>query len=388
MEASIIVPLTGDPERTLRMLEALACVPDDPRHEVILVDDASRDLGSLLQRVGGDVRVIGLPVPVGAAASVRAGAAVAVGDVVVVLREGTLVHPQAFGALCDALSDPHVAAATAAAGHPTAARAIAWRRAAGIAIPDAPDDQLVAALCCTLAARGAVVAAPLAIAEPAAAPVPVAARARRMPGTAVELSIAIPTLDAAGERLRDCVRAIQAHTDAAYEIVIVDNGAPPQGFTDPVNAALRAARGRHLVVCNDDVLVQPGWWAPLREALEDVRDPASVVFPQTVDGAMREDFAAWCFAMSRETLERFAVQPGEFLHPSLRVWYQDTDLLVRLRAAGVPPRLVPASTIRHGLSQTVATPDPQLRDWIDTQIRRDKAAFEALHGAAVSGAAV
>jgi glycosyltransferase involved in cell wall biosynthesis len=388
VDASIIVPLTGDPERTLRMLEALACVPDDPRHEVILVDDASHDLAPLLQRVGGDVQAIRLPLRVGTAAAVRAGAAVATGDVVVLLCEGALVHPRAFGALCDALADAQVAGATAAARHPTAATAVAWRRAAGIAIPDAPDDQLVAALCCTLAARGQLVCAPLAIVEPAGATTLPAPRARRMPGTAIEVSIAIPTLDAAGDRLRDCVRTIQDHTDAAYEIVIVDNGAPPQGFTDPVNAALRAARGRHLVVCNDDVLVQRGWWAPLRAALEDVRDPASVVFPQTIDGAMREDFAAWCFAMSRTTLERFAVQPGEFLHPSLRVWYQDTDLLVRLRAAGVPPRLVPASTIRHGLSQTVATPDPQLRDWIDAQIRRDKAAFEALHGTAVSGAAV
>jgi GT2 family glycosyltransferase len=102
---------------------------------------------------------------------------------------------------------------------------------------------------------------------------------------------------------------------------------------------------------------------------------------------MRTDFAAWCFAMSRRTLERFSVAPGEFFDQALRVWFQDTDLLVRLRAAGTPPRLVPASTIRHGLSRTVASPDPALRAWVDAQIRRDKAAFEARHGTAVAGAA-
>jgi GT2 family glycosyltransferase len=169
--------------------------------------------------------------------------------------------------------------------------------------------------------------------------------------------------------------------------VVVDNGAPPQGFSAPVNSGLRAARGAFMVVCNDDVEVLEGWWEPLRAALTEAHDPAAVAFPMTVDGAMRPDFAAWCFAISRRTLEDHAIAPGEFLHPELKVWYQDTDLLHRLRSAGRPPRLVAASRIRHGLSETVATRDPALRAWLDAQIRRDKARFEALHGAGVPGAA-
>jgi hypothetical protein len=35
----------------------------------------------------------------------------------------------------------------------------------------------------------------------------------------------------------------------------------------------------------------------------------------------------------------------------------------------------------------VATTDPALRAWIDAQILHDRARFEALHGAAVPGAA-
>jgi GT2 family glycosyltransferase len=169
-----------------------------------------------------------------------------------------------------------------------------------------------------------------------------------------------------------------------HELVIVDNGAPPQGFTAPVNAGLRAARGRYAVVCNDDVEVLPGWWGPLRETLD---AGAPVAFPLTLGGAMRPDFAAWCFAVSRAALEEHAVAPGEFLHPDLVVWYQDSDLLQRLRLAGTPPVLVPESRIRHGLSETVATEDPALRAWIEGQVRRDKASFEALHGTGVAGAA-
>ncbi|HZL05904.1 MAG TPA: hypothetical protein VFE45_10895, partial [Coriobacteriia bacterium] len=85
--------------------------------------------------------------------------------------------------------------------------------------------------------------------------------------------------------------------------------------------------------------------------------------------------------------ETFAVADGEFLDPGLVVWFQDTDLLQRLRAAGHPPRCVEASRIRHGLSETVMSEDPELRAWIATQVRADQATFEAKHGAQVAGAA-
>jgi GT2 family glycosyltransferase len=141
------------------------------------------------------------------------------------------------------------------------------------------------------------------------------------------------------------------------------------------------------VVCNDDVETLDGWWPPLREALSRPASPAAAAFPETVDGAMRRDFAAWCFAISRDTLERFAAARGEFFDPELVVWYQDTDLLQRLRQAGRPPEHVPSSHIRHGLSETVMSDDGTLRAWIDEQIRRDRAAFERKHGGDVAGAA-
>jgi GT2 family glycosyltransferase len=172
------------------------------------------------------------------------------------------------------------------------------------------------------------------------------------------------------------VAAVQRCTEGPYEIVVVDNGAPPQGFTAPVNSGLRAARGRYAVVMNDDVEVLPGWWPPLRDALD---AGASVTFPVTVDGAMRTDFAAWCFALSRATLEEFASAPGQFLDERFTVWYQDTDLSTRLREAGRPPVLVEESRIRHGLSETVASDDPELRAWITATVQRDREAFVAKH---------
>ena len=73
--------------------------------------------------------------------------------------------------------------------------------------------------------------------------------------------------------------------------------------------------------------------------------------------------------------------PGEFFDPALRIWFQDSDLLVRLRAIGRPPLLVRASRIRHALSATVRSEDPALRAWIEATIAADRAAFERKHPA-------
>jgi GT2 family glycosyltransferase len=186
----------------------------------------------------------------------------------------------------------------------------------------------------------------------------------------------IPTLDATSDRIRSCLSAVAATTEVAHEIVIVDNGASPQGFTAPVNSGLRAARAPYVVVMNDDVEPLSGWWEPLRGAID---AGAAVAFPLTVDGAMRTDFAAWCFALAAESLKEFAHAPGEFFDPSLVIWYQDTDLLAALRRIGRPPVLVRDSTIRHGLSQTVGTQDPQLSMWVRSQIEADHRRFVAKH---------
>ncbi|MCK9250944.1 MAG: glycosyltransferase family 2 protein [Solirubrobacteraceae bacterium] len=317
---TIVLPLTGDPDATLACLTSLAALPDDPAHEVVVVDDASTGLDALLARLEGDVTVVRRTERGGPRAAWVDGVAAARGRRLVLLEDPVVVPDT----LLDGIGDG--ASAT------------------------------------TITGRGLD---------------------RHPPGVDPEVTIVIPTLDAAGAGARSCVRAIQATTDAPYEIVVVDNGAPPQGFTAPVNAGVRAARGRYVVICNDDVEPLPGWWPPLRAAI-DAGDP--VVFPWTVDHPMRDDFAAWCFALSRDAVERFAAEPGELLRPELRVWYQDTDLLLRLRAAGTPPRLVRESRIRHGLSRTVGSRDPRLRRWVLEQTERDREWFESRHGVGVEGA--
>lgn len=374
---SLVVVLDGDLAAATRCLESIAALgSDQPDHDVVIVHDGAAALQPLLDSLDGDVTLVRADGDALACGLARSG-----GDRVVVLPAAAAVTPRFLAPLVAALDEEGVSAAAAGSGSPVAAQALAFRRAdAPLPLPAVPEGLELAALCVQLAGRGELRSVP----ESAVA-VAAGSEMRRAPASGeIELSIVIPTLDAAGERTRRCVRAAQASTAVDHEIVVIDNGAPPQGFTAPVNAGLRAARGRYLLVLNDDVELLPGWWEPLRAALD---AGAAVVFPETVDGPMRRDFAAWCFALTRETLERFAVADGEFLDPELVVWYQDTDLLERLRQAGTPPVHVPQSRIRHLLSATVNSDEPALRAWVARQVEDDKAAFEAKHGANVAGAA-
>src|SRR4051812_8675509 len=379
MKATVVVHLQGGPEQALRCFESLSLLPPEPQHEVIVVDDASVGLEDLLVRLEGDVNVISLEQRTGFAGSIEAAAQQAAGEVLVILRGAPEVAHGWLAPLVSAVTrEGLTCAASVTAGDPrphlVSAHALAVPRERATSVPRVADEHVFAALSLALGGRAEQVAASTLI-----APGTRMGAARRAPGEDPQLTIVIPTLDAASERVRACVSAIQARTEGLYDIVLVDNGAPPQGFTAPVNAGLRAARGGYAVVMNDDVEVLPGWWPPLRDALD---EGALVTFPVTIDGAMRNDFAAWCFAVSRETLERFEAAPGEFFDPSFRVWYQDTDLLTRLRAAGTPPLCVEGSQIRHGLSETVASDDPELRAWIAAEVARDREAFLAKHPAA------
>jgi hypothetical protein len=81
--------------------------------------------------------------------------------------------------------------------------------------------------------------------------------------------------------------------------------------------------------------------------------------------------------------------PGEFFDPSLVLWYQDTDLLHRLGVAGRPPVHAETSRIRHGLSESVGTEDPELNSWIRVQVAADRERFLGKYpGIAMNGHAL
>jgi len=383
---SIIVPLAGGAAQALRCFEGISAQPDDPSHEIIVVDDASADLEPLLSRLQGDVEVVRNERRLGFALAALRGAERAGGELIVFIRDAAVPAPGWLAPLAAVLADSAVGFAAsstadgAVAESPVTAYSFAVRASdlRAVGMPDVPAPFVAGALSLSLAERGL-----RAVAVPASVVAPPGARtggARRPAGEEPELTVVIPTLDSASERVRACVAAVQGTTEAAHEIVIVDNGCPPQGFAAPVNAGLRAARTPYVVVMNDDVEPLPGWWPPLREAID---TGIAVACPLTVEGPMRFDFPAWCFAMGREAVEQFSHAPGQFFDPTLVLWYQDTDLLHRLRGAGRLPLVVESSRIRHGLSQSVASEDPELSAWVKVQVAADRERFIAKHPDAV-----
>jgi hypothetical protein len=373
-----MVHLEGSREETEQSLSALVGL----EQEVVVVDDATIGLEDLLEALPGGTTVLRNEQREGLAACAFRVATQVDGGVLVLLRGAPRPDPGAIDALVAALADPTLAAAAAALplrpdAHPACTHALALR------VADAPQLERVvgsapgfelAAIAIEMASTGRRVATvPASVVAP---PSPRSPSARRPVGEAPELTVVIPTLDATSERVRACVAAIQARTEAPHQIVLIDNGAPPQGFTAPVNAGLRTVDSRYAVVMNDDVEVLSGWWPPLKAALD---DGAAVSFPLTDGTWIRTDFAAWCFALTREALEELAHAPGELFDPQFRVWYQDTDLLARLRDAGRPPQFVRESRIRHLLSATIETKDSELRGWIDEVVGEDRAAFRRKH---------
>lgn len=137
------------------------------------------------------------------------------------------------------------------------------------------------------------------------------------------VSIIIPTYNQRDYVLQ-CVSSIEKHTPAPYEIIVVDNASQDgtaeallrqggmvrvaaleknRGFAGGVNHGLMMAKGRHIVVLNNDTLVTPGWLENMMVCLHS--DPQiGVVGPvtnyiggdQQIEVPYREVKEMWSFA--------------------------------------------------------------------------------------------
>lgn len=190
------------------------------------------------------------------------------------------------------------------------------------------------------------------------------------------VSVVVPTTDRHSAMALRCFESLNAHTPHPFELII-EEGSREEGYTAKINRGLARATGEFLVCSNDDVEVLHGWWQPLEDALYSRLD---VAFPLTVaatDGGTafnRFDLAAWHFAFHREVYDQTTWVDGvaarPFLDPDMRIWYSDTDLLIRLRLLGLRVGCESASMIRHGLSRTIGAWD------CSAIVAEDRAAFE------------
>src|SRR5579884_2146988 len=124
---SIIVPLSGGTAQALRCFEGIAIQPEEPSHEVIVVDDASADLEPLLSRLEGDVEVILNDRRLGFAAAAMRGAERARGELIAFIRDAAVPGRDWLPPLATALGDPSVGFAASTAEHPVSAFSFAVR---------------------------------------------------------------------------------------------------------------------------------------------------------------------------------------------------------------------------------------------------------------------
>lgn len=222
----------------------------------------------------------------------------------------------------------------------------------------------------------------------------------------IDASIVIPVHRAAAATER-CLRAIIHNSaGATYEVVIVDDAADPDtkallevvdgarvvvneanlGFVRSVNRGAATARGRHIVLLNDDTEPQPGWLRALVERADSAADVGVVttklVYPdgtlQEAGGIVWRDGQAWLFGhghsaaapeynyvrevdygsaaalLVRGELWRAA---GGFDMRFEPCYFEDTDLCFTARRLGWRVLYEPRATVVHVAGATMGT-DP------------------------------
>lgn len=126
---------------------------------------------------------------------------------------------------------------------------------------------------------------------------------------------------------RECLESIERHTPEAHEVILVDNGSTDGtlpflrefcrekkgcrliengrnlGFAAGCNAGMRVARGGHVLLLNNDVVVTPGWLSGMLEALAR-EEGAGLAGPMSNEVAGAQKVAARYENLAE--LERFA----------------------------------------------------------------------------------
>lgn len=210
-----------------------------------------------------------------------------------------------------------------------------------------------------------------------------------------EISVVLVTYGA-WEWTERCLEALFETTDAAYELICVDNASPDGsadrlasipgvrlvrstvnlGYGVAANLAAMRARAPYLLLLNTDAIVQPGWLPPLRSVLDAEDDVAAVAARLLhLDGRLQEAGAViWGDGMTdcygdgddpRRSEYRFRrdvdyasaacllVRRSAFLDAGgfdpiyQPAYYEDTDLAMRWRSRGLRVVYQPLSTAVH-----------------------------------------
>lgn len=243
-------------------------------------------------------------------------------------------------------------------------------------------------------------------------------------------SLVVPTLGRS-PWLAECLRALRREAGEDGEVIVVAQGGcaaaregsgglahrwievpRPLGFAAAADLGIDAAEATWVGLVNDDAVVEPGWLAVLRTALQedpcaaaaqgvnvqsadpsrcdgwglawnprlqavqlghgepppDPSTPVGEVFGVSATAALFRRSALLAVALPAPGLPRRPVRPPAgrlpgaggspppaVFDPGLGTYYEDADLAVRLRAAGWRALSVPAARVRHAGAATAGS---------------------------------
>ena len=216
------------------------------------------------------------------------------------------------------------------------------------------------------------------------------------------VTVIVPALDHVDYTLC-CLAAMASHPPrATFEVVLIDDGSTDdsprllpllpnlvylrneatQGFVRSVNRAARAARGRLLLLLNNDTQVQPGWLDALVYAFDDPGvgiAGSKLVYPsghlQEAGAVLRSDGSVdlvglnddprlaqynvgrevdHCSGASLMVPRDLFLDLGGFDEAYAPAYFEDCDLSLRVRAQGRRVVYVPGSVVVHHLSVTTS----------------------------------
>lgn len=221
-------------------------------------------------------------------------------------------------------------------------------------------------------------------------------------------SIVVPVFNHC-EHTLTCLRALAAHPpQASIEVIVVDDGSSDDtqawlsqvtglryhrrirngGFIAACNDGLALARGEYVVFLNNDTVPQPGWLDALLQTFDDQPDTgiagSQLLYPdgrlQESGGVVWQDGSAdklghlqaadappfnhtrrvdyvsgAALAMPRELCLRLEGFDPQYAP----AFYEDTDLAMRVRAAGLHVLVQPASRVVHLEGVTTGTDERQ-----------------------------
>jgi GT2 family glycosyltransferase len=218
------------------------------------------------------------------------------------------------------------------------------------------------------------------------------------------VSIVVPVFRRA-DLTKRCLESVAAFTSGvSYEVIVIDDGADSQnkralrslsgarvitnqsnlGYLRSINRAAATARGRWLVLANNDIEVQPGWLEAL-VACGESSDDVAVVAPMYVypDGRLNEagavvwsdgtganygrgdQSASWRYSYRREidyasaaallVRRDFWEARGGYDERFLPMYYEDTDLCFDAREKGFRVLYEPEARVIHLEGATAGT---------------------------------